>query len=97
MTLRKSTTFGALWAAAAASVGLVSAECSDFIEVLVNARYESQVWEEPHNSASGLFKDLYVTPCSKISFSYGSNHVRVCVVARAARPDDVGRMRMARD
>ena len=41
--------FGALLATAA-SVRLVSAECSDFTEVLVNARHESQVWEEPFHS-----------------------------------------------
>ena len=87
--------FGALLATAA-GVRLVSAECSDFTEVLVNARHESQVWEEPFNSASDLFEDLYVTPCSTVKFAYGSNHVRLRSPARRTR-DDVGRMRMARN
>ena len=75
---------------AALLVGSVSGtECTDFTYADGNARYGSQIWEEPHGGYE-LFEDLYVTPCTIVKFSYGSNHVRAflvaaCLVASAAK------------
>ena len=44
-------------------------DCPSWAEVNINGATGSANWEE-----NPIYPDLYVTPCTKLRFSYGSNH-----------------------